>query len=121
MKKTLYIEIALLGTLTILLAFLLDPFHFFMKLVLSGAVLGSLAVLYVIKFIVIWKEKRVDERDLHHRFYSSWVSYYTTSFLLFLGVVVESLSGMPDKWLVISLAGLFITKLGSLIYLEIYK
>ena len=122
MKKTFYIEVVLLFILTVLLTFLLlDPFDLMMKLILSGVVLGLLATLYIIKFIVIWKEKEVDERDLHHRFYSSWVSYYTTSGLLFVGVIVESLSGVPDKWLIVSLAGLFITKLASLIYLEIYK
>lgn len=121
MKKTFYVEIILLALLALFLLLVLDPFHIVMKLMLSGVVLGFLSILYVVKFIIIWKEKEQDERYLAHRFYSSWVSYYTVSLLLFVGVFIESLNGMPDTWLIISLAGLFLTKLGSLVYLEIYK
>ena len=120
MKKTLYIEITLLAVLTILLFLLLDPFKFVMKLMLSGFVIGLLVMFYAVKFFIIWREKEVDERDLQHRFYSSWISYYTASVILVVGVLTESMRGMPDTWLVISLAGLFLAKLGSLVYLEIY-
>jgi hypothetical protein len=121
MKKTFFAEVILLALLTILLVLLLDPFNIIMKLMLSGVVAGALVVLYIVKFFIIWKEKPQDERDLSHRFYSSWVSYYTVSALLFIGVLAESLTGHMDVWLIISLAGLFVTKLGTLIYLEIYK
>lgn len=121
MKKTFYLETVLLAFLAIFLFLILDPFHIVMKLMLSGFVLGIVSILYIIKFVVIWREKEQDERYLAHRFYSSWVSYYTVSFLLFIGVFIESLNGTPDTWLIISLAGLFLTKLGSLLYLQIYK
>ena len=121
MKKTFYAEIILLGALLVLLVLLLDPLHIIMKLMLSGFIVACLAVLYLVKLVIIVKEKPQDERDLQHRFYSSWVSYYTVSIILFIGVFVESLHGMADTWLIIALGGLFITKLGSLIYLEIYK
>ena len=121
MKKTFYVEIFLLALLAVFLFLILDPFHIVMKMMLSGVVLASLTVVYLIKFLIIWREKKLDERDLSHRFYSSWVSYYITSVILFVGVFTESLHGMPDTWLIISLASLFVTKLGSLIYLHIYE
>jgi hypothetical protein len=121
MKKTFFAEAILLGTLSVLLILLIDPFNMIMKMMLSGIIVFILSVLYVTKFIVIWREKPQDERDLDHRFYSSWISYYTVSALLFVGVLVESLTGHIDIWMIIALTGLFISKLGSLIYLEIYK
>ena len=121
MKKTFFAEVILLSLLTIALILLLDPFNIMMKLMISGVVAVGLLILYIAKFFIIWREKPQDERDLQHRFYSSWVSYYTVSALLFIGVLVESLAGHADMWLIISLTGLFVTKLGSLIYLEIYK
>lgn len=121
MKKTFFAEVILLALLTVVLVLLIDPFNIMMKLMLSGAVVVTLSVLYAAKFLVIWREKPQDERDLQHRFRSSWTSYYTVSVLLFIGVLVESLTGHIDIWLIIALIGLFVTKLGSLIYLEIYK
>ena len=121
MKKTFYAEIILLSALLVLLVLLLDPLNIIMKLMLSGVIVTCLAVLYIAKVFIIVREEPQDERDLQHRFYSSWISYYTVSIILFVGVIVESLQGMADTWLIISLGGLFVTKLGSLIYLEIYK
>jgi hypothetical protein len=92
-----------------------------MKIMLSVGTVVILSVLYVTKFIVIWREKGQDERDANHRFYSSWVSYAVTSMLLFIGVVVEGLSGHVDTWLVIVFTGLLLSKLCSLVYLQIYK
>ena len=121
MKKTFFAESALLAALSVVLILLIDPYNIMMKLMLSGAVLVVLVVLYTVKFIVIFREKPQDERDLAHRFRSSGVSYYTVSILLFIGVLVESLTGDIDSWLVVSLAGLFVSKLVSMVYLEIYK
>ncbi len=73
------------------------------------------------KFLVIWREKPQYERDLEHRFKSSWVSYSTVSVLLFTGVIVEALQGSFDIWFIIATLGIFLSKLISLLYLEIYK
>ena len=121
MKKTFFVEAILLAVLSLLLVLLIDPFNIIMKMMLSGVVVVALAVLYTTKFIVIWRENPQDERDLAHRFRSSWISYYTVSVLLFVGVLVESLTGDIDIWLIISLIGLFVSKLASMVYLEIYK
>lgn len=121
MKKTIFTESALLLVLSILLLLLLNPFNIMMKLMLSAGVVALLVILYVIKFFIIWKEKPQDERDLNHRFKSSWASYSTVSVLLFIGVIFEALSGDVDVWLVVALTGMFISKLVSLLYLEVYK
>ena len=115
MKKSFYAEIILLSALLVLLVLLLDPLNIIMKLMLSGAVVVCLAIVYIIKLFILVREEPQDERDLQHRFYSSWVSYYTVSVILFVGVFVESLHGMADIWLIAALGGLFVTKLGSLI------
>ena len=121
MKKTFFVEAILLAILSVLLVLLIDPFNLMMKLMVSGGVVVALAVLYITKFIVIWREDPQDERDLAHRFRSSWISYYSVSMLLFIGVLAESLTGDIDIWLIISLTGLFVSKLASMIYLEIYR
>lgn len=121
MKKTIFAECALLAILSILLLLLLDPLHLMMKVMLSMGVIVVLIFLYLIKFFLIWREKPQDERDLAHRFKSSWASYSTVSVLLFMGVIVEALQGDVDVWLITALAGMFISKLVSLLYLEIYR
>ncbi len=121
MKKTIFIECFLLTLLSGLLVWLLNPFNLMMKVMLSGGVIVCLIVLYLIKFFVIFKETPQDERDLQHRYHSSWASYSTVSILLFIGVIVESLQGYVDVWLVIAFTGMLISKLVSLIYLEVYK
>lgn len=121
MKKTVFIESALLALLSGLLLWLLNPFNLMMKVMLSTGVIVCLAVLYLVKFFIIFKEKPQDERDLQHRYHSSWASYSTVSILLFVGVIVESLQGVVDLWLIVAFAGMLISKLISLVYLEVYK
>lgn len=121
MKKTIFAESILLGILSLMLLLLLNPFHVMMKLMVSSLVLGALIGLYVVKFFLIWREKPQDERDLQHRFQSSWTSYTIVSLLLFTGVIVESLQGSVDIWLIVAIAGMFLSKLISIIYLEIYR
>lgn len=121
MKKTIFIESALLTLLSILCLMLLNPFNLMMKLMLSAGVVALLVILYVVKFFIIWREKPQDERDLKHRFQSSWASYSTVSVLLFIGVVAEALQGEVDVWLIVALTGMFISKLVSLLYLEVYR
>lgn len=121
MKKTIFTESSLLLALSVLLLLLLNPFNIMMKLMLSAGVVALLVILYLIKFFIIWREKPQDERDLKHRFQSSWASYSTVSILLFIGVVVEALRGDVDVWLIVALTGMFISKLVSLLYLEIYR
>ena len=121
MKTSFFAEVILLSLLSVLSIFLLNPFNIIMKLMIASGVVTLLVILYVIKFVIIWKEKSQDERDIQHRFYSSWISYVVTSVLLFSGIVIESLQGSIDTWLIISITGLFITKLTSLVYLEVYR
>lgn len=120
-RKTIYLEAILLSLLSLFLLLLIHPFHLMTKLMFSGGVIVSLVTLYIVKFLIIWREKPQDERDLEHRFKSSWASYSTVSALLFAGVIFEATQGSVDPWLVISLAGMFISKLVSLLFLEIYR
>ncbi len=121
MQKTFYAEVTLLTLLSTVLLFLLNPFDMMMQIMLSVGVVALLVILYITKFIIIWREKDQDERDASHRFYSSWVSYAVTSVLLFVGIVVEGLSGNVNTWLIIAFSGLLISKLCALVYLRIYK
>lgn len=121
MKKTIFAESVLLAILSVLLVLLVNPFHIVMKLMLSAGVIALLVILYLVKFFIIWREKPQDERDLEHRLKSSWASYSSVSVLLFVGVIVEALSGGVDIWLIVALTGMFISKLVSLLYLEIYR
>ena len=121
MKKTIFLESFLLVLLSGLLLWLLNPFNLMMKLMLSSGVVALLIVLYLIKFFVIWREKPQDERDIQHRFHSSWASYSIVSLLLICGIVVEAIQGEVDVWLVIAFTGMLISKLISLVYLEMYK
>ena len=121
MKKSFYTESVLLALVCILLVLLLNPLHIVMKLMLSAGLLLLLVVVYLVKVIVIWAETPQDERDLHHRFYASWMAYVAASLILFAGIVAEALQGTIDVWLIAALAGLLFTKLVVRTYLEIYR
>ncbi len=121
MKKTIFAECILLTLLIGLLLLLINPFHTNTEVMLSVAVVISLVVLYLLKFFLIFKEKPQDERDLEHRFHSSWASYSVASVILFVGVIVQALQGMVDIWIVAALLAMFASKLISLLYLEVYK
>ena len=121
MKKTIFAECILLTLLIGLLLLLINPFHTNTEVMLSVAVVISLVVLYLLKFFLIFKEKTQDERDLEHRFHSSWASYSVASVILFVGVIVQALQGMVDIWIVAALLAMFASKLISLLYLEVYK
>ncbi len=121
MKKTIFAECILLTLLIGLLLLLINPFHTNTEVMLSVAVVISLVVLYLLKFFLIFKEKPQDERDLEHRFHSSWTSYSVASVILFVGVIVQALQGMVDIWIVAALLAMFASKLISLLYLEVYK
>src|SRR4051812_44938859 len=98
MKKTIFAEATLLAILSMLLLLLVNPLHLMMKIMLSMGVIAAFVILYLIKFFIIWREKPQDERDLEHRFKSSWASYSTVSALLFVGVIVEAFQGAVDTW-----------------------
>jgi hypothetical protein len=120
-RKTVYLEAVLLALLSLLLLLFIDPLHLTVKLMFSVGIIASLITLYTVKFFIIWREKPQDERDLSHRYRSSWAAYTVGSLLLFVGIIVESFQGGVDEWLLISLAGMFIAKLVSMLYLEMYK
>lgn len=119
-KKSFYGETVLAIILTILLLLLVKPFNLIMDDMVYMTVLAAAIVVHIAKVILVWGEKPQDERDLSHRFYSSWISYISVSSVLIVGIAVQgSMHGNVDPWLPFALAMLFIGKLVSRIYLEI--
>lgn len=120
MKKTFYLESFLVTVLAILLLLLVKPFNLIMDAKVYITVLIFAVIVHIIKVIVVWQEPPQDERDLQHRFYSSWISYIAVSSVLIIGIAIQgSMHGNVDPWLPFALAMLFISKLWSRIYLEI--
>lgn len=120
LKKSFYLESFLVIILSILLLLLVKPFNLIMDTEVYITVLALAVIIHIIKVIIVWSEEPQDERDLQHRFYSSWISYIAVSTVLIVGIAVQgSMHGNVDPWLPFALAALFIGKLISRIYLEI--
>ncbi len=89
-----------------------------------GTMLGiSVALgLYVVAMSVVGEGKAEDERDLHHRRVANRVAMMTGTIILSLGVIYQIfVTHQLDYWLLISLMGINLSKITSLIYLNYRK
>ena len=116
MKNNLKIEIGISLALVMLAVLLLNPFHFWMPNMMHMVVLAFTLVIFALFTVFILREKVQDERDTVHRMLSGRVAFLTGSTLLTIGIIVQSLRGSVDVWLVVVLVAMVLSKLGTRIY-----
>ena len=116
MKNTFIKEIATIAIILCLLVFLLNPFNFWMPsdVVLMLAV--SLLIFFGIFAGLILREKTRDEREAFHIMLADRIAYLLGSFLLVLGIVLQSIYSHVDFWLILTLGVMLLTKLLVLVW-----
>ena len=104
--------------LVILLVLVVNPFH----VMASGLFFVSLAALIVafgVFAAFIMKENATDERERLHRMRAGRAAFFSGSFIILLGIIVQVFSiGRIDPWLVAVLVGMVIAKIFVRIYTD---
>lgn len=93
-----------------------NPGHLAMpESTVSMLVLG-LIISFLIFAAFILKETSSDERETLHIMRASRISYLVGVAILLVGIVVQTFNHAVDPWLVISLAGMLLSKIISRVY-----
>ncbi len=116
MKNNLKMEALISIILVVLAVLLLNPFQFWMPSMLHLTLLALILGIFAFFAVFILQEKVQDEREASHRTLSGRVAFLAGSAILTTGIVVQSLSGTVDVWLVASLVAMVLSKLITRIY-----
>lgn len=120
MRKLFYIESILATILAGLLLLLIQPFSITVPQEVYEYILLAAVCVHFCKVIVIWRAAPQDERELQHRFHSSWIAYLSVSTVLIAGIATQGLTTHTvDPWLPLALATLFLSKVTTRLYLEV--
>jgi hypothetical protein len=120
MKPLLYVESILAALLAGLLLILIRPFNAEISHNAFDFFVFLAICIHFLKVYVIWISAPQDERELTHKYHSSWIAYLTVSTVLITGIGVQGFTTHSvDPWLLFALAMLFIGKVSTRIYLEI--
>jgi len=112
-------EILISACLIVVLAFKLDPFHWFMPNEVQMLILCLFAAGFALYAGVVFREKAHDERENAHLYLASRISYLVGIISLSLIIVIQDILHQLDPWLLLVLAIMILTKLLVLIYARI--
>ena len=101
--------------------FLINPFEVWMPDMAHMTVLGITVAAFGVLSLFIVHETSVDERDDVHRMVAGRTAFVAGSFVLVLGIVVQTLQHTLDAWLVVALVIMVLSKLGARIWSNIYR
>ena len=106
------ISLALIG----LLVFFINPLDLLMPYALHSFMVPFLVVLFIIFAGFLWKETPGDEREQLHKFIASRFAYFAVIATLILGIVLQSIKGKVDPFLIIGISIGLLAKILGLIY-----
>jgi len=109
-------EIIISFLFILLLVTFLDPFMVLMPSSGVYIAIALLVVLFVVFAGLAWREQPQDERDELHRMIAGRIGYLLGTGVLVLGVLIESLQGHVDSWLVFGLGAMVAGKLAGLMW-----
>ena len=114
-------EVVLAAIILVLLVFFVNPFMGWMPDMLHYMAAGGLIVLVALFGGLVWRERASDEREELHRFIGARVAYLAGVIVLALGIVTESISRVPDTWLIAALAVMILGKLVGRYYARVER
>lgn len=85
----------------------------FMSTILSIFVLAA-----IIFAGFLWREHSGDEREERHRLTAGRIGFLAGIGFLVVGIIVQTVHYTLDPWLVLTLAGMVVSKLGARLYTE---
>ena len=111
MKNKTVTEIIIVVVLIGLLLLLGDVFHHFMPSMMLVVVLAATVGVFGLFISFVLRETPGDEREQIHRLVAGRVAFLIGTAVVLVGIVVESFSGTPDKWLLIALGVMVTSKI----------
>lgn len=121
MQKGFINEITVSILFIVLLAFFLDPLMVLMPPSALYPLMAGAVVLFVLFAGLVWRERPLDERDELHRALAGRIGYLLGTVALLIGVLVQSVSGHVDPWLVIGLGAMVVGKLLGHFYSRLHR
>jgi peptidoglycan/LPS O-acetylase OafA/YrhL len=115
MKNNLKETIVTLA-LIIIAVLLLNPFHFWMPDMMVMCMLATALALFGAFASFILREKSEDEREAQHRTLAGRNAFLVGAGILTLGIVVQGYTHTVDPWLVATLIGMIVVKIGTRIW-----
>ena len=109
-------EITLSLILIILLAAILNPFHFWMPSMIVYTLLVALLAVFGVFAVFIWREHSSDERENLHKLMAGRFAFLFGAGILVLASIVEEINGQIDIWIIIALSGMILAKVAGLYY-----
>ena len=116
MKNNNLPETVLSGILIALLVAILNPLHWWMPNMVHLAMLAGTIVVFSIFAAFVFRERAADEREGVHRMLAGRAAFLSGSALLIIGILYQSYSGTLDVWLVVTLVGMLLAKVGARFY-----
>ena len=104
-------ELAVSGVLLLLLITCIDPFQSLMPSGWEQTLVVLLIALYGLYAGIVFRERAKDERERFHLALAERAGFLVGTGLLVLFIILDVLSGAPEKALVFVLAGMAFTKL----------
>lgn len=81
-------------------------------------ILCGFSILIITFLALTWKEQAADEREDLHRAKASRFAFLITGITIALGIILQTVNGTLDPWLVIILITMIVGKLSARIYFE---
>ncbi len=116
MKSNFVQETTVAFILVILLLIILNPFHLWMPDMIHVMVIIGLIAVFALFASFILREQASDEREGVHRMLAGRIGYLTGSAILIIGIVAQVLHNAVDIWLILTLVGMVLAKIGTRIY-----
>lgn len=111
MKNKNLKEIIISVLLIIIAILILNPFYFWMPGLMQITILAAVFVLFGIYASFIIREKVEDEREELHRMLAGRNAFLAGSAVLIIAMIYEAYTYMVDKWIVIALIVMILTKI----------
>lgn len=104
------LDVLLIGALSVLLFFLVNPLHLWMPTQLQMAILGFFVPFFGLFIALFWREQPQDEREEAHSAFSGKVAFFTGTSTLAIAIVYQSLHHAIDWWVAFALIVMITSK-----------
>lgn len=113
MKNNFILQTVSVGALALTAFFLVDPMHLQMPENMHMATLAGVVVLAGIFAAFVLAEGGGDERDETHRAFAGRIAFFLGSFMLIIGIIVQTFAHALDAWLVYTLVAMVAGKVAA--------
>lgn len=113
------IESTLLIAIALVLFILIDPYKIFLSNIILMVISVIVAAWFIAYTVFIFRENSEDERDNYHIKCAGRISFLMGAALLLTAILIQSFQHNLDIWLPIILIFMTVSKIVSLVYLNI--